>query len=461
MKAESIIATLDMIAATKSTGGKGEMLRRHGGNRDMERVCLYAYDPFRTYGVRRLPVSKVCDGFKDFDDTTWNLLDRLAARTLTGAAAQQEIALEIDCLIEEGAELLRRILRKDLRAGFGVGAINGAFRSLIKEFPYMRCSLPAKVALSTWPWEQGVMSQEKADGMFANVDHEASGFVSIRTRNGNEFPMEKFVPLVAEIAEFTARGYQMHGEFLVLRDGKVCSRQDGNGVMNHVLKGGDFKPNEQPLYVVWDQVPLGVIVPGGVCRTCYAKRFDGICYQLGAGRTFIKSIPSKVVYSLAEANMHAVEFMRAGKEGSVIKRLDAPWFDGTSTDQVKLKLAFEVDLEIVGFVPGRAGTRNEGLIGSVTCATSDGKLFVDVTVKNEEMRASLDFSKGEWLGAIMTVIANDITSPSESNALHSLFLPRFAEAVARNDKFEADTLERVIEQKDAAIHGANLLKGSK
>ena len=163
--------------------------------------------------------------------------------------------------------------------------------------------------------------------------------------------------------------------------------------------------------------------------------------------------------SLAEAKMHAVEFMKAGKEGSVIKRPDAIWRDGTSKEQVKIKLEFEVDLEIVAVVPGNAGTKNEGRTGSLRCKSSDGCLLVDVTVKNEKMRDSVDANPAHWIGGIIGVVANDIELPSESNMNHSLFLPRMAEDCLR-DKAVADDLERIFAQKRAAIYGEEILSNS-
>ncbi len=293
--------------------------------------------------------------------------------------------------------------------------------------------------------------------MFANLDFEKNGNISIRSRQGTEFPMLAFDTLVNEVKDELYAGYEYHGEFLVRRDGAILPRAESNGVMNRVINGGMFVGSEKPLFLMWDMVPLEFVEPKGKCLIGYAHRFDNLNALLQANNTYIGLVPTKVVRSLAEAKLHAVEFMKAGKEGSVIKRPDAIWRDGTSKEQVKIKLEFEVDLEVVAVVPGNVGTKNEGRAGSLTCKTSDGKLVVDVTVKNEKMRDHVDAHPDAWIGGIIGVVANDIETPSESNDTHSLFLPRMVEDCLR-DKTRADDLERVFAQKRAAIYGEEMMK---
>lgn len=458
MDSNEILRRIDEIAATSSKNEKLALLKDSVADEDFVRALQYAYDPFKTYGLKQIPPRDPVGSDDQFDATTWNILDGLISRRLTGDEARDAVAAEIGRLSSQSADLFVRIIRKDLRAGFAESSINKARKGTIPEFPYMRCSLPKDVDLTTWPWEEGAISQEKADGMFANVDLEVSGYVSIRSRQGTEFPMDKFAQVAEAVRNRLRPSTQNHGEFLVLRDGKVLPRQEGNGVMNHVLSGGDFAENERPVFMIWDQIPLQCVEPKGKCLTPYKRRLASIITQVSpATDAAVRLIPTKIVKSLAEAKLHAAEFMKAGKEGAVIKHPDAIWTDSTSKEQVKIKLEFVVDLEIVGIVPGNAGTKNEGRAGSFACQTSDGLLRVDVTVKNEAMRDDVDANPEKWVGGIIAVTANDIMPPSESNELHSLFLPRMAETSLR-DKTTADTLKRVIAQKEAAIYGEEIMK---
>lgn len=461
MNSQQILAVIEEIAATSSKNGKEAMVKKASADPLFRRVCEYAYNPFKTYGIRKMPVGKAHAGFRQFDDQTWQVLDDLIARRLTGQNAYDSVAGEIDQLDEASAELFIRIIRKDLRAGFSESTINKACKGLIPDFPYMRCSLPKDTNLDAWPWAEGVPSQEKADGMFANVDHEEGGLVAIRSRQGTEFPIEKFQDVVEDVRLFLLPGHQQHGEFVVLRDGKVLDREIGNGIMNHVINGGDFAPNERPLYLVWDQIPLTSVVTKGKFARPYRKRLLDLVVQLrDSAKSSVRLIPTRLVRSKAEAYAHAGELMKLGKEGTVIKHPDAIWKDGTSKEQIKLKLEFDVDLEIEGIVPGRDGTKNEGRAGSFTCRTSDGFLKVDVAVKNEALRDAVDANPDEFIGKVIEVVANDIMEPSESNRLHSLFLPRMKSASYRTDKTIPDSLDRVFSAKEAAILGQSLKKAA-
>jgi len=460
MNARQILAVIEEIAATSSKNDKEALVKKASADPLFQRVCEYAYNPFKTYGLRQIP-ARTGSGTRLFDDLAWSVLDGLITRRLTGNEAREVVEAEINSLDEDSADLFVRIIRKDLRAGFSESTINKAVKGLIPDFPYMRCSLPKDTDLDAWPWQDGVPSQEKADGMFANLDYEDGGLVSIRSRQGTEFPVEKFQDIVVDVRELMEPGYQHHGEFIVKRGGKVLDREIGNGIMNHVINGGDFGPDEKPVYLIWDRIPLSSVVTKGKFTMPYIARLLRLVNLLRAANDrSVRLIPTRLVRSKAEAYLHAGELMKQGKEGTVIKHPNAIWKDGTSKEQIKLKLEFEVDLEICGIVPGREGTKNEGRAGSFACRTSDGLLKVDVAVKNEALRDHVDASPNEFIGKVIAVVANDIMSPSESNPLHSLFLPRMKEAGYRKDKVVADDIDRVFAAKECAILGQSLKKAA-
>lgn len=460
MDSSEVFDIIEAVASMSSKNNKVATLMVHAGNDLLKTVLEYAYNPFKTYGIADLPL-KMRNGEKSFDGRTWDILNRLITRVLSGNAAREAIANELDELDNKSAELFRRIIRKDMRAGFSESTCNKVWKGLIPEFSYMRCSLPKDVDLESWDWVRGALSQEKADGMFMNLDYEQSS-VSLRTRQGTAVPAAPFARLIEQVKEHFIIDTQTHGECLVKKDGFVLSREIGNGILNHVLDGGNFAADEEPVFLVWDQIPLACAVKKGRCDTPYWKRFLSVVAQVKAvidaagPQASLGMIPTKIVKSLAEAYAHSAELMKRGKEGSVIKNPTAPWRDGTSKDQVKLKLEFDCDLVVIAIEPGKAGTKNEGRAGALLCETSDGKLQVSVAVKNEKMRDDVDANPEDWVGSIVPVVANDIMKPSESNTLHSLFLPRLLEANYRKDKSKADPLDRVFAAKEAAILGQAL-----
>ncbi len=444
---------IERIAAEGANSAKIALLAQYREDGELRRVLEATYSPLKTYGIAQRLVPAEPDRLGAvFDETTWALLGQLERRELTGNAARAALAAEMTRLDGRSAELLWRIVAKDLRAGFSANTISKVFPGLLPEYPYMRCSLPKKSNLGQFDWAAGVFSQKKANGLFANVNLHESGAVTIVSRSGSEFPVEAFASLAAFVAERFERGFQHHGELLVVEEGRVLPREVGNGILNGVLQGGQFGPGQTPLYEVWDRIPLSAMVKKGTYTVPYRERLEALdealreSYDSGPARL----IDTRICNSLQDAYAHYAELVAAGEEGTILKSPGLIWRDGTSKDAVKLKVEASCDLKIVGIVPGRAGTRTEGRAGSLACESACGKLRVDVTVKNESMRDAIDADPQAWIGRIVPVLFNEVMRPGPNNPLHSLFLPRLEEAGYRTDKFVADDLARVLEQFEAA-----------
>ncbi len=453
MDSASIFLLIERVGAESAKSAKLALLTEHAGDEDLKRVLEATYSPLKTYGIAQRPVGAEPDrAGMGFDAMTWSLLGQLERRELTGNAARAALAAEMTRLDGLSAELLWRIVAKDLRAGFSANTTGKVFPGLLPEYPYMRCSLPKKSNLSKFDWAAGVFSQKKANGLFANVNLLGSGAVTIVSRLGSEFPVEAFAELAAFVAGRFERGFQHHGELLVVEEGRILPRETGNGILNGVLQGGQFGPGQRPLYEVWDRIPLSAVVKKGSYAVPYRERLEALDQMLceAGERDPVRLIDTRIFNSLKEAYAHYAELVAAGEEGAILKSPNLIWRDGTSKDAVKLKVEASCDLKIKAIVPGRAGTRTEGRAGSLACESECGKLRVDVTVKNETMREAVDADPQSWIGRIVPVLFNEVMRPGPNNPLHSLFLPRLEEAGYRLDKSVADDLERVIEQFEAA-----------
>jgi DNA ligase-1 len=203
-------------------------------------------------------------------------------------------------------------------------------------------------------------------------------------------------------------------------------------------------------YDVWDQIPLDQATPGGRYQTPYSVRFSSLLQQVReGGPRKIYPIESRLVYSYEEALDHYREVLGRKLEGTVLKHPEAIWFDGDSKDQVKMKLEVDVDLKIIGFNPGKPGTRTEATFGSLQLATSDGLLEASAAGFKRDLELYLHNNRESMLEKIMTIRANEVSPPCETNPLHSLYHPRVVEL--RHDKVEADTLHQVLDQFEAAV----------
>lgn len=468
MNSSLIFKVIEEIAKTPGKNDKQKLLESWMPDKDFADVIVRSLNPFITYGIaKRFPV--VPNGTNaDFDSATLDLLNDLASRGLSGNAAKDALAEQLARLNEESYELLWRIVLKDLRAGFGDSSVNKAAKGTIPTFPYQRCCLPKDTNLDEWDWENGIISQEKADGMYCNTNKDQGGVITMTTRQGNPLPVERFPEIEWEIQNTFLPDTQTHGEILVEVSGVVAKRAIGNGIINRVLDGGEFLPSERPVLRVWDQIPLSSVTPKCKINHKYVSRLLVLTKQLQAllpmhkpaeatplfytGKA-VQLIETRIVKSRKEAYAHYLEVLRRKGEGTIAKKKEAIWKDGTSKDQVKLKLEAPCELEVYGYEDGNG--KNAATFGSLKCRTSDRLLAVNVSGFSDALRKEIWDNMEEWTGggeggAIITVVSNEILEPSASNPLHSLFLPRFEER--RRDKDEADTLQRVHDQFDAAIN---------
>lgn len=458
MNSDDVFNLIERIAATPKKTEKVRLLKDHADDDFLREVLVWAYDPNITYGIS----SNVAMGAEHIipkesnliiwhgammDSATQDFLKDLSSRTLYENTLTR-LGEELAWLTPSSAELLRRILAKDLRAGINDSTINEAIPGLIPEYPYQRCTALKKVKVEKFDWGRGVLSQLKADAMFVNVTYESSGRVSFSTRQGKEFRMEGFQVLADEVLALLNPGYQYHGEILVFRKGVLLPRKDSNGIINHVNEGGTLADSEEARIVLWDLVPLSEVIPGGRYDRGYAERLLCLEAQLSAGGRLLSLIPTRVVHSIREALEHAAEIQREGGEGTVFKDPNAPWQDGTSPWQVKVKLEVDVDLRITGLAPGTG--KFAKTFGALEVQTEDGLLVTRAAGLKDKDRQDIFDNWPRDQGAIAVVRANDLSEiPGQTAALmHGRFIE------IRVDKSVADTLDQVRDQFESAKNGS-------
>ena len=444
MGVQMINAILEEVANEPSKNAKIAILTRHKDNAVLQEVVRLTYDPTVNFFIKKIPAYNATGSMSL--DWAIDQLGELSKRNVTGGEAITHLTLVLNSLTASNAKVIAKIIDRDLRAGFGESTANKVWKNLIPEFPYMRCALPKAAKLDEFSWADGVFSQLKADGMFANVNHTADGEVQILSRAGSLFPQQHFAHLVSDVQATFPTNTQSHGELLIKRDGVVLPRQLGNGILNKVQKGGDIGPNDEIVYLVWDQIALTSVVSKGTYNVPYKARFAELATQTLTA-TCITLIPTVIVHNMEDALTHYREMLAEGLEGTIIKDAQGIWKDTTSKQQVKMKLDIDVDLVIVGYNAGKG--KNEELFGSIACQSSDGLLEVNISGFSDELRQEIYNTRDEKLGTIVTVTSNSIMPPSGNNKMYSLFLPRFAEF--RADKKVADTLAMVIDQFDNAV----------
>lgn len=433
MTIHQILAELN---ESNGTNHKIAVLKKYQDNQLLQRVLQMTHDQVAfTYGMSLSALEK----FKGFNTDTSNLvyaLDKLqediCTRERTGHAALQYVADLIAGLTAEDADVFKKIINRDLRINIGKTVINKVFPGLITKPVYMRCDVYSSKTAKNIAFPAIV--QLKADGTYREITVD-SGKVTARSRSGEdyEYPVlfkafEK-CPDGVYVGELTVRG--------------IDDRAKGNGMIN-----SDEPPHDDIVIQLWDYINLEEYTKAGKkdkknpCTASYQTRWDALklaCENLNSKN--IELIPSKIVNTLRDALEIVSTWMNDGYEGGVLKDLSAVFKDGTSKQQLKLKLKIDAEMRITGFTEGSKGTKREGKIGAIEFANDEGTIKGRTSGFSDDLLDYFTANKESLINKIMTVQFNDLTK-AEGNYYYALSHPRYIEI--RNDKNETDTFEKVL-----------------
>ena len=113
------------------------------------------------------------------------------------------------------------------------------------------------------------------------------------------------------------------------------------------------------------------------------------------------------------------EIVKAGGEGLMLHRADAPYITGRNDALLKLKPLEDAEATVIGYVPGKG--KYEGKMGALRVETPDGKRFQIGTGFTDAVRAN-----PPAIGAQVTYTYRGFTKTG---------LPRFASFVRVREKF--------------------------
>jgi len=113
------------------------------------------------------------------------------------------------------------------------------------------------------------------------------------------------------------------------------------------------------------------------------------------------------------------EIVRAGGEGLMLHRADAPYVTGRNDALLKLKPLDDAEATVIGYVAGKG--KYEGKMGALQVETADGKRFQIGTGFTDAVRAN-----PPAIGTLVTYTYSGLTNSG---------LPRFASYLRVRDKF--------------------------
>jgi len=447
----TLVEIFNRLERASGRNDKIAILMSELNNAELRTAFYLALSPFVQFYIKKRPEfmparltdTRVEHYLKDADS-----LAPFYRREVTGNAAIGKLTTLLERLDGDNAEILLRIVTKDLKCGVNVSTANKVWPALIEEFPCMLCQPYSEKAFKKIAWP--AIAQEKCDGM--RVNFIVSGnLVQVRGRSGK--PIELHEELSNEMRSMrdglSAGSCVFDGELLVLdKKGKVLPRKVGNGILNKAVRG-KISPEEasRVVTVLWDVLPLKDWEAGKTIVTPYAERFRMLKTQvlILKNEQAMKELLCKVdipktveVADEQEAFAFYKGIVADGKEGVIIKNILSPWENKRSQQQVKLKVEREFDLKVVGMDEGTG--KNVGKLGALCLSSADGGLLTSVGTGFSDAQREEFWQAREMIGRIVTVRANDLID-SDAKDTKALFLPVFVEL--REDKSDADSLDKV------------------
>jgi DNA ligase-1 len=388
-----------------------------------------ALDKLYTFGVKQVP-EKTEEGGQGLSWTNFlELAEALYRRELTGHAARDAIKLAMDVATQEQWNgYYRRILIKDMRAGFGEKSVNTVAKKLKKpqySIPVFECMLAHDGANHESKIVGKKLVEPKLDGVrcLTVVDFE-SRTVTMYTRNGKE--LSNF-PHIVKAFEDNMNNFARSYVF----DGEVVS-ESFQSLMTQVHRKSDVQAQDARL-MLFDVIPLvefkqGSSVMGqrrrsAFMRENFAKIFNECgCIEIVSQREFDLDIFTDEI----EFKDYNKEMVEAGFEGIMIKDPEGKWEGKRSVAWLKQKPFIEVSLAVTAVEEGTG--RNVDKLGAVVCeGVDDGKRIV-VNVGSgftDEQRAEFWGAQDTLIGQVVEVRADAATRSQDSEDVWSLRFPRF------------------------------------
>lgn len=394
------------------------------GNDEFFAGCKLALDSMITFGIKKVPESSASGPGLPWDEFL-NLAVQLSLRQLTGNAAQEAVQSAMNrSTVEQWNNWYRRILIKDMRAGFSEKTVNSVVEKINEKYaiPVFTCQLAHDSANHESKVAGDKLVEVKLDGVRVITIVYPDGRVDQYSRNGKElvnFP---------HIKEQISKNAESFTEAVIL-DGEVMSASFQD-LMKMVHRKSDVKSDDAVLNL-FDIITLKEFQAGrGVHR-----QFDRSVTLAAWHNKYHESMPNVTVVGqelvdlnsfvgqarFKQINQDAVD---GGYEGIMIKDPEAVYECKRSVSWLKLKPFIEVSLEVVDVEEGTG--RNEGRLGALVCEGVDDGKAISVNVGSgftDGDRAGFWSARDQLVGQIVEVRADAVTQNQDGS--YSLRFPRF------------------------------------
>ena len=406
---------------------KEEILAAEANNNNVELFegLRLALDNLTTFGVKKVPIH----GGPDGQGLPWAAFKELAhllyTRQLTGHSARDAIELALSASTQcQWNDWYRRILIKDMRAGFSENTVNRVCKKDYPQFtvPVFECMLAHDGANHEKKITGKKLLEPKLDGVrVITVINAENKTVEQYTRNG------KLLENFSHITSALEKHINMFDRSYVL-DGEMVS-SSFQALMKQVHRKSDVKSEDARL-MLFDILPLSEFQKGksvlGQRRRSNMLRSLKNTFDLIGSIDVIPQIEIDLDEYVGELQFkqYNKEAIESGFEGIMIKDVDAIYECKRSVSWLKQKPFIEVSLEVSDVEEGTG--KNVGRLGALVCSgVDDGKTIIVNCGSgfSDDNRIEFWSNRDNLHRQIVEVRADAVTQNQDGT--YSLRFPRF------------------------------------
>lgn len=457
---KEILEILQKLKSTTSTKEKLNILLHNKNNKLLESIFKYAYDHITyTYGVTSRTVANFATVVATVDshlpeitshteDEDYNListiLEILNKREATGNSALgicKNICDIFQLKNNSLKDLFLCIIDRDLKVGVNEKSLNKVWRGIVPKPYYCRCDVFSDKSRMDYP----AFIQLKCDGTYREA-YVNNGTVTFKTRSGELYSN----PVLEEAMKDFPNGYYV-GEFTIGRaDEPLANRAIGNGNIN-----SDNPDYANIHYTLWDYLTeqeyslnKSKSAESAESAEPYSSRFEELCSIIDkCSDDHIQVVPTYTVENQREALEQVTKFMEKGLEGGVLKSRSMLFKNGTSKQQLKIKLKVDIEVRCVGFNKGTKGSKYENFNKVILFTNDENTIKGQCSGMTDTMVQEVTKNPEKYIGKVLSIEFNDLQK-AEGHEYYALSHPRFKEF--RDDKNETDTLEKATKLRNMA-----------
>jgi len=352
---------LEKLESTSSSNVKMEILKQNKDNKELKFLLDAALCFKHKYFIKKfdeniLPKNYTTD---DLHQLFVVLLNKLQSRQVTGNEAIKNVEDFFRHCGNDTAKWYARILRKNLRAGFGLTEANKAGFG-IPDFDVMlakdgkECKNLQKIV------SEGVYVSPKLDG-YRCLAECAYGEVRLYSRNGTAF--ENF-PSIIETLEALCQDTSF---FL---DGEIMS-DDFNAMQQTAMSSKSKKSVGDVKYHVFGWIDSDEFTSGNF-KMPTKQRLDNLTmfFKTNPGVTNLVQVDQVLVYKVEDILALEQQYLSKGLEGAMALP-NIPYYLGKKTNRLmKFKTMLSQDCKVVGLYEGEG--KHEGRMGGLKLIQENG-----------------------------------------------------------------------------------------